>query len=108
MDDPDHIAVVWSWSHRRWAVDLARALFQVACGESSVDQIEIAPPTRDEGADDAPLMIADARRKAVAVAVTGTNGKTTTTRLIAHIARTGRLPNRLELFQWHLRRGRGD
>src|SRR4051794_38345417 len=88
MDDEDHIAIAWSWSHRRWAVDLAHTLFEVASGELRIDQVEMRPPAHDTDADDMPLAIPDSRRRAIAVAVTGTNGKTTTTRLIAHIART--------------------
>ena len=88
MDDVDHIAIAWSWSRRQWAVDLAHTLFKVACGVLPINHVEVALPPPVADAEDTPLMIPDSRRRAIAVAVTGTNGKTTTTRLIAHIART--------------------
>jgi cyanophycin synthetase len=51
-------------------------------------QDEVAAIRASEpGPDDRPVLIEDERRSALTIAVTGTNGKTTTTRLLAHIFR---------------------
>ena len=90
IETPDHVVLAFSWQHRRLALGVAEAAARIATGES-IDLTTVAERLREIGAtfddDDAPLLVRDAERKTRAVAVTGTNGKTTTTRLIAHIAR---------------------
>jgi cyanophycin synthetase len=88
LETPNHVAIVYGWSHRRFALALANQLVSLITGEASDPGIDIAPlvellQTLESG--DRPLMVADADRRIPVVGVTGTNGKTTTTRLLAHI-----------------------
>jgi cyanophycin synthetase len=90
--EPDRVVVAYPWRHR----DRARAL-----GEAVADVLD-ALAADDDAAVDELVARAGERVAAVApgpgpttlrprvpvVAVTGTNGKTTTSRMIAHLART--------------------
>ena len=68
---------------------VGKALFDLAAGKKLPDELrELAfDPPRDDCADDHPMLVRDGS-SAIAISVTGTNGKTTTTRLIAHLMRT--------------------
>ncbi len=89
MEDEGNYSIVFPWTDRR----IARAIAEVAkrlVGGESIDlqqlQEEVSIIRASEpGPDDHPVMIDDDRRSAMTIAVTGTNGKTTTTRLLAHI-----------------------
>lgn len=90
LETPEHAALAFNWHHRRFALAVADAAARVAMGESldlepTVARLREIVRTTQE--DDAPLLVRDAERTVRAIAVTGTNGKTTTTRLIAHVAR---------------------
>ncbi|MCA9858527.1 MAG: hypothetical protein KC438_02350 [Thermomicrobiales bacterium] len=95
METERHYAVVYPWTDRRIARAIARAAKRFASGETvdlqqlntEITQIKHKPME----ADDHPVLIPDERRSALTIAVTGTNGKTTTTRLLAHIFRTAGL-----------------
>jgi cyanophycin synthetase len=90
IETPDHAVIAFSWQHRRLALAVAEVAARIVTGESA-DVDTIAERLREIWAthedDDAPLLVRDAERTTRAIAVTGTNGKTTTTRLIAHVAR---------------------
>ncbi len=90
METPDHAALAFTWHHRRFALGVADATARVATGDT-LDLHATAAKLREiigtSQEDDVPLLVRDAERNVRAIAVTGTNGKTTTTRLIAHIAR---------------------
>jgi cyanophycin synthetase len=94
METPGHWSLAFGWERRRFSLALARLLGAVATG--AVGDFPAAAARLPEllaGDDpyDRPGMIRDEQRTIPVVAVTGTNGKTTTTRLIAHILRgTGR------------------
>ena len=91
METAGHFAIVFPWDDRRVARALGRVA-QSAIERDAVDLNEFATEiaklrhTRPEPSD-RPAMIHDEQRAAVTIAVTGTNGKTTTTRLLAHIFR---------------------
>ncbi|MGH2616994.1 MAG: Mur ligase family protein [Thermomicrobiales bacterium] len=94
METPGSWSLAFGWERRQFALALARLLADIATGEE-VDLRAAAAGLHDlltgDDPEDRPGMIRDDRRAIPVIAVTGTNGKTTTTRLIAHILRgTGR------------------
>jgi cyanophycin synthetase len=94
MERAGHWTLAFGWERRQFALELARLLAAAATGED-VDLRKAADRLRElltiPLTDDLPGMIRDDERTIPVIAVTGTNGKTTTTRLIAHILRgTGR------------------
>jgi cyanophycin synthetase len=83
LETPNHLAIAFEWSHRRFALALAQQVVAIISGET---------PSALDGAllrtiepDDRPLVVSDLERRVPVVGITGTNGKTTTTRLLAHI-----------------------
>jgi cyanophycin synthetase len=92
METPGHWSLAFGWERRRFALGVARLLAAAATGEG-VDPRADADRLRDllqadtNDPNDRPGMIRDADRTIPCIAVTGTNGKTTTTRFIAHILR---------------------
>ncbi|MBA2754673.1 MAG: Mur ligase [Chloroflexia bacterium] len=94
MEEPDHVTIAFGWTHRRAGVAVAEAIAALALGEP-VDHDEVVATLRTIVASpaklgDAPLVVRDRDRHKRIVAITGTNGKTTTTRLVASIlAATG-------------------
>jgi cyanophycin synthetase len=94
MERAGYWTLAFGWERRQFALELARLLAAAASGEK-LDPRIAADRLREllsiPAADDLPGMIRDEQRTMPVIAVTGTNGKTTTTRLIAHILRgTGR------------------
>ncbi len=88
LESPDRVVIAFSWNHRRYAIAVAEAFASVVIGEralASIDFDQIRQIATSVEADDRPAVIRDAERRIPVVGVTGTNGKTTTTRLIAHI-----------------------
>ncbi len=89
MEEEHHIAVAFSWSHRRLGRAVAQAAFEIL----TADSVDVAVCLRDLKSihesvpqpDDAPAMHRDDNRSMPVIGITGTNGKTTTTRLIASI-----------------------
>jgi cyanophycin synthetase len=88
--DRHRIVVAFPWRHRERAQELARGVAAVldavpgADVESAVSAAAARVAASEQGA--APHTLTP---RVPVVAVTGTNGKTTTSRMIAHIARTG-------------------
>ena len=96
--DPGHWIVVWPWALGDRAEAIAEASLALAEREAPPSPAARLTPRQDrvlsrlssrlvaaEGAG--PAWIRDADRRLPVVSITGTNGKTTTTRLIAHILR---------------------
>ena len=88
--DPQRIVVAFPWVHRERAQVMGQAVADVldALPGADVDAAVSAAAERvaSAGAGTAPRTITP---RVPVVAVTGTNGKTTTSRMIAHLARTG-------------------
>ena len=94
METPGHWSLAFGWERRRFALRLAGLVAQ-AVTTAEVDLPAAAAGLREllggDDRDDRPGMIRDIDRTIPVVAITGTNGKTTTARLLAHILRgTGR------------------
>ena len=91
--DPHRIVVAFPWRRRERAQEMGRAVAAVidAVAGAGLEDAVSAAAERVAGVEpgDAPHTITP---RVPVVAVTGTNGKTTTSRMIAHLARTdGRL-----------------
>ena len=90
--DPHQIVIAFPWRHRGRAQALGRAVAEVLDAvpgsdiDAAVSRAAASVGTADPGPG--PTTITP---KIPVVAVTGTNGKTTTSRMIAHIARTSGL-----------------
>lgn len=91
LETPGHFAIVYGWDHRRIARLIAECIGEVLEGsglDSTLLETRLQEALGGTGdADDQPSLIRDADRNVFTIAVTGTNGKTTTTRLLAHIFR---------------------
>ncbi|HWV25281.1 MAG TPA: Mur ligase family protein, partial [Thermomicrobiales bacterium] len=91
LEERHHYAVAFTWSHRRFAMALGKLALRIVLGEDSnpesgiVELKSILASSPED--DDAPEMVADCEGHIPIVAITGTNGKTTTSRLIASILR---------------------
>ena len=90
--EPDQVVVAYPWRHRDRARALGEAVAEVldalaADDRADVDRLVAAAGERvaAELPGAAPTTL---RPRVPVVAVTGTNGKTTTSRMIAHLART--------------------
>ncbi|MDX6308362.1 MAG: cyanophycin synthetase [Nocardioidaceae bacterium] len=90
--DPDRLVVAYPWRHRTRGEALGRGVGDVLdrMPDGDVDDVvgRVARAVRDAEPGARPTTI---RPTIPVVAVTGTNGKTTTSRMIGHIARTAGL-----------------
>jgi len=87
-NDPHQLVVAFPWRHRGSGIALGEAVAEVldALPSSDVEAIVGDAAAKAAAADPGPEPTTIKPRVPV-VAVTGTNGKTTTSRMIAHIAR---------------------
>ncbi|KRF36037.1 Mur ligase family protein [Nocardioides sp. Soil805] len=87
--DPDRLVVAFPWRHRGRAESLGRAVADALDALPTPDLEAAVSAAADSvaaaEAGDGPTTLTP---RVPVVAVTGTNGKTTTSRMIAHIART--------------------
>ncbi len=94
METPGHWSLAFGWERRRFALGVAQ-LLGAAASDKDFDSHAAAERLHEllnyDDPDDRPGMIRDEDRTIPVIAITGTNGKTTTTRFVAHILRgTGR------------------
>lgn len=89
MENAHHLAVAFSWNHRSFAIRLAQLAYAIVAGPVDDLAMQLAElealgrqPATD---DDLPTLMRDADRPMPVIGITGTNGKTTTTRLISAI-----------------------
>jgi cyanophycin synthetase len=96
-NEPTHdIVVAFAWEWRSAAEGIAEAAFAAAEARVAGDAFDLAPAVAglrvalatDRAEDDRPRFVRDAERRIPLVGITGTNGKTTTTRCLAHILTT--------------------
>ncbi|MBX3069855.1 MAG: hypothetical protein KF883_05090 [Thermomicrobiales bacterium] len=88
MEVDGHISLAFGWTNRRFARLVCDVIAsEIDRGSAALSSAEIGAVLDENDPSDAPEMIGDAARSKLAIGVTGTNGKTTTTRLIAHIFR---------------------
>jgi cyanophycin synthetase len=88
LDTPGHHAAYFTWERRAAALAIAEHAWQGVTTGLTADPTEAILAALDAPAeDDRPLWVRDAERRLPAVGITGTNGKTTTTRLLAHVLR---------------------
>ncbi|MBA2452705.1 MAG: hypothetical protein H0V47_06010 [Chloroflexia bacterium] len=90
IDTEHHYALFYLWEWRSCAMEIAETAYNILNGTTSLE--DAAPRMKDALAldrqnEDRPEWVRDIERRIPVVGVTGTNGKTTTTRLLAHIAR---------------------
>jgi cyanophycin synthetase len=91
LEQEDHVAVAFSWRHRRAAKAIAGLVVRASLGgeiDFALAASQIAGIAESYEDSDRPEMILDAERTIPTIGITGTNGKTTTTRLLAHIVST--------------------
>jgi cyanophycin synthetase len=88
-NDPHRLVVAYPWRRRERAQALGRAVAEVldSLPGNDIDELVDRAARTVEAAEPGPSPTT-LRPKVPVIAVTGTNGKTTTSRLIAHIART--------------------
>ena len=86
LDTPGRVALSFNWEHRRFARQVAESLAEIAVGSGDAIPMErFQELLTNRDADDSPEWVRDTERTMPAVGITGTNGKTTTTRLLAHM-----------------------
>lgn len=90
LDPRGHHVVFFDWTYRATALEIGRLAHRAVTsglnGDPGVALRELL--ARDRESDDRPLWIRDTERRLPTVGITGTNGKTTTTRMVAHVLRT--------------------
>lgn len=91
MEEPGHIVVAFGWERRAFATSLGTMAAQLVIGErNDVDQVIVDLKEVLERApeyDDAPLLVKATPDRTPIISITGTNGKTTTSRLIDFVLR---------------------
>ena len=89
LDTPGHQVLFYAWEWRGVARRIAELAVAAVRGALAADDVAALPGflDADRRRDDRPEYVRDADRRAPAIGITGTNGKTTTTRLLAHIIR---------------------
>lgn len=91
LETPGHIVVAFAWDRRAFSRSLGNSAAELVLGNTTdrdqvVDDLQkLLAQEPDE--DDDPLLVRPSAHRAPIVSVTGTNGKTTTSRLIDFVLR---------------------
>ncbi len=90
LDTPGHVVLYYDWYWRESALEIGRLAYSsVTSGLQQDPRSTIRKLLEiDRRKDDRPLIIYDHQRTIPSIGITGTNGKTTTTRMVSHIVRT--------------------
>jgi cyanophycin synthetase len=91
IDTAGHYALFYPWEWRETGLEIAEAAFRSVVARAEDEDLtgKLARLLkRDREKDDRPEWVRDSERRIPTVGITGTNGKTTTTRLLAHICMT--------------------
>lgn len=89
MESPGHVVIAFGWRHRTLGMGIARTAFDLVSGQpidldAALQSLEtIAGASTDPDLE--PELMRDSERRIPIVGITGTNGKTTTTRLLSSI-----------------------
>lgn len=91
LEDSGRAAVAFSWTRRRASRAIGDLAWQLVSGneidvDAALDNVRRAYAS-DPDEDDLPELILEDRRRVPTIGITGTNGKTTTTRLVSSILR---------------------
>lgn len=89
LDTPGHYVLFYDWSWRETALEIGRQAYLAVTNGLPDDPAPVLRDLleQDRARNDVPLVIRDEQRTIPTVGITGTNGKTTTTRMVAHILR---------------------
>ncbi len=85
--DPGHWIVAYPWTHYNEAETIARAAFRLA-EDPGERLLKRAIAGASEAGGRAPEWVTDDERRLKVISVSGTNGKSTTARMLTHILRT--------------------
>lgn len=88
IDPPDQFVVAFDWQWRSFALGVARFAVDLSltARDQEVQEGLLRRLGTNRAENDCPVWVRDSERTVRSVGVTGTNGKTTTTRLLAHVA----------------------
>ncbi len=90
LDTPGHQVLFYDWTWRETSLEIGRTAYNALTGGVDADPSPAlrALLVRDCERGDCPSWIRDDERRIPTVGITGTNGKTTTTRMLSHIIRS--------------------
>jgi cyanophycin synthetase len=86
--EPGHWVIAFPWAEREKAEAIARAAYRLGDNGGNGRAFERALRLIADAGSSPPEWVSDAARHVPVISISGTNGKSTTTRMISHILRT--------------------